>query len=170
MGVREAMKEKSNITLIGAVAFVLLGAVLLARAYWPEKKANLEQTFYSDDDGATWFSDSLFKVAPFTRNGKTAVGAQIYTYQDGKKQFCGYLTKFAPDAKAQLDAVLSDAQSRGQAPGSVGLYRNHDFMNRSVLVKAPGPNNPWLSSDDPRSQAIRSVHSPDGSEIDILLP
>lgn len=170
MGVREAIKERSNTTLIGAVALVLLGGALLARAYWPEKKANLEQTYYSDDDGETWFSDSLFKVAPFTHNGKTAVGAQIYTYQDGKKQFCGYLTKFAPDAKAQLDAALAEARSNGQPPGSVALYRNHDFMNRSVLVKAPGPNNPWLASDDPRAQTVRSVHSPDGSALDILLP
>ena len=139
MGIREKLHEKRGLGLLVAGAFVVLAASIVIYTYWPEKKPNLLQAFYSDDDGQTWFADSVYRVAPFDHNGKTAVAAQIYTYDDGKKQFCGYLSQFTPDAKARLEAALADAKKRGAAPGSVGLYMDRDFMNRSIAGEIAGP-------------------------------
>jgi hypothetical protein len=104
MGIREKLSEKPSLAAGAAAIFVLIAAAIAVCSHWPEKKADLNQALYSDDDGQTWFNDSIFRVAPFDHNGKTAVAAQIYSYDDGKKQFCGYLVRFMPDAKAQLDA------------------------------------------------------------------
>jgi hypothetical protein len=166
MGIREKLRDKPALATAIAAGFVLLAIVITVKVLWPEKKAQLEQAFYTDDDGATWFSDSIYRATPFDHNGKSAVVAQIYTYDDGKKQFCAYLSRFTPDAKAQLQAALDAAQRRGQRPGSVGLYQDRDFMSRSVEVKKPGANEAWVPFNDPRAKGIFAVHSPDGSAVD----
>src|SRR5882724_11387984 len=154
MGVREKLSKNSALTTGAAVVLVVVATAIVVRSYWPEKKADLTQAFYSDDDGITWFTDSLFRVPPFDHNGKTSLAAQIYSYDDGSKQFCGYLTRFTPEAKKRLDEALANAQKRGQPPSSVSLYQDHNFMQRGMEYKMPGPNQPWITSDDPRVQKI----------------
>jgi hypothetical protein len=168
MGIRESMSKKPAVAAGASALLVLVAAVVIARSYWPEKKGDLLQTLYSDDDGQTWFADSIYRVAPFDHNGKTGVMAQVYTYDDGKKQFCGYLSEFTPEAKKELDAALADAKMRGQDPGTVSLYQNRSFMNQT-LVKLPGPGHPWIASSDPKSRDVLSVHSPDGSAMDLVV-
>ena len=144
---------------------MLIAAAIVIHSYWPEKKPDVNQSLYSDDDGQTWFGDTYYRAAPFDHNGKTAVMAQVYSYDDGKKQFCGYLTRYTADAKAQLQAALDNAQKRGQPPGTISLYQNQNLMNQ-LEVKLPGPNHPWVHYSDPKAMEIRSVHSPDGSTVD----
>jgi hypothetical protein len=166
MGIREKLKEKPAVTASIAAVFLAIAVGILIWSYWPEKKADLSKAYYSDDDGKTWFAESAFLVAPFQHNGKTAVVAQVYSYDDGKKQFCAYLAQFTPDAKKRLDAALADAQKAGRPPGSVDLYHDPNFMKHGTQVKLPGANQPWISYDDPKAQEIFAIHSPDGSAVD----
>lgn len=122
-------------------------------------------TYFSDDDGKTWFKDSSYNIAPFDHNGKTAVIAKIFNYDDGSKEFCAYLTEYTPSAKKRLEAALADAQSKGLPPNSVGLFHDHDFLVKAMQVKLPGANNPWLSYSDPRANQVFSIHSSDGSVV-----
>jgi hypothetical protein len=169
MGIREKLREKPGLTTGVAAAFVLLAAAVMTYSYWPEKKADLSQAFYTDDDGQTWFADSTFKVAPFDHNGKTALIAQVYSYDDGKQKFCAYVSRFTPEGKKQMEAALADAEKKGLPPGSVSLYQDRGFMNRSVEVKLSGPNHPWIRYDDPKAQEVFTIHSPDGSAVDQVL-
>jgi hypothetical protein len=166
MGIREKLREKPVMGRAAAVALVVIAGLVLAKTYWPEKKADLSQAYYSDDDGATWFKDSAFRVAPFDHNGRPAVVAHVYTYDEGKKQFCAYLARFTPRAKEQLEAALADAKKRGDAPSSVGLYHERSFMMRGVEVKLRGSDHPWISYGDPDAQKIFSIQSPDGTAVD----
>jgi len=166
MGIREKLKASPSVAAGAAAIFVLVAAAIVARSYWPEKKADLSQAYYSDDDGKTWFADSTFLVTPFQHNGKTAVVAQVYSYDDGKKEFCAYLAQFTPQAKQELEAALADAQKNGRPPGSVALYQDPRFMKEGTEVKLPGPDNPWIPYSDPRAQSIFSVHAPDGTTVD----
>src|SRR5689334_3571232 len=75
MGIREKLSENKNLGLAAGIGLVVIAALIVARTFWPTRQADLNQAFYSDDDGKTWFTDSTFRVAPFDHNGKTAVVA-----------------------------------------------------------------------------------------------
>jgi hypothetical protein len=166
MSIREKLRNSPGFAAWTAGVFVLVAIGVLTYSYWPEKKANPLQGLYSDDDGQTWFADNIFKVAPFDHNGKTAVVAQVYSYDDGKKKFCLYVSRFTPEAKKQLETAIAEAQKNGQSPGSIGLYKDRGFMTRSMEVKLAGPNHPWIRYDDPKAQDVFAIHSPDGSDVD----
>jgi hypothetical protein len=168
VGIREGLNKKKGLSVGLAAAFVLIAVVALIQQFRPVKKANLAQAFYSDDDGKTWFTDSAFLIAPFDHNGKTAVIAEVYTYDNGSKQFCAYVAKYNDQTKHRLDQAIAQAQAQGQSPGSLGIW-NDRSLSANMLVKLPGPDNPWISISDPQSVQVCSVHSPDGSAIDQLF-
>jgi hypothetical protein len=148
------------------IGLIVLAAVALTYQFWPQRKADLAQAYYTDDDGATWFADSAYKIAPFDHNGKTAVIAQVFSYDDGSKKFCAYMSKYTDDAKKRLESAIADAVSKGQQPGSVALFNDRGFINSGMMVKIPGTANQWLPFGDPRAGAVFSVHSPDGTPVD----
>jgi hypothetical protein len=166
MKIRKALEGKPIMGIALGVVLLALAGLILARQLWPAKRANLSQAYYSDDDGRTWFEDSVYRVPPFDHDGKTAVFAEVYTYDNGSKEFCAYLAKYTPAAKARLEQALSAAEKAGQPPNSVALYRDATFMGEAMLVKKPGSGNDWVSYSDPRSIDVRSVHAPDGTAVD----
>jgi hypothetical protein len=166
MGIRRVIQGKPLAGVGMAVLLLFLAGAILARQFWPEKRAKLSQAYYSDDDGQTWFQDSVYRVAPFDHNGRNAVIAEIYNYDDGSKEFCAYLAKFTPEAKSRLESALADAEKSGRPPSSVALYRDPNFIGPGMLVKKPGSGSNWVSISDPRANDVRSVHSPDGSAVD----
>jgi hypothetical protein len=140
--------------------------VIMARQFWPQKKADLSQSYFTDDDGASWYVDSEYLVPPVDHNGKTAVFAQVYSYAKGDKQFCAYMTRYSDSAKKKLEAAIADAKSRGQSPNSVSLFQDRGFMQSAIEVKKPGAGNQWINQSDPRAIDVISVHAPDGSAVD----
>jgi hypothetical protein len=165
MDIRRTLQQKPIFGIGIAVLMVLMATAILARTYWPEKKPNLSLVYYTDDDGATWFADSAFLVPPFDHNGKTAVVAEVYSYDKGSKKFCAYEAKYTAKAKKRLEAALAEAQKNNQPPASVSLYRDRTFMSEGMLVKQPGSGN-WVSMADPGSNSICSIHAPDDTAVD----
>jgi len=166
MEIRKTFQEKPVVGILAASLMVLIAAAIIFQQFRPEKKANLAQAYLTDDDGKTWFTDSAYSVPPLDHNGKTAVFAEIFTYDNGSKQFCAYLEKYNPDAKKQLEASIADAVKNGQPPGSAKLFQDHWFMQSAILVKLPGDNGKWISPNDPAANGVMAVHSPDGSTVD----
>lgn len=169
MEIRRAIQGKPVVGIGIAVVCILLAGLILVKQFWPVKKANLAQAFFSNDDGQTWFQDSAFRVPPFDHNGKAALIAEIYNYDNGSKEFCAYLAKYTPEAKARLEQALAEAQKSGQPPGSVALYQDPAFIGQGTLVKKPGNGNSWVPISDPRSIDVRTVHAPDGTVVDQVL-
>lgn len=165
MGIRDQLTENRSSGMAIGVGMVAIAAAVLAYTFWPPKQADLSRAYYSDDDGKTWFADSAFRVAPFDHNGKQAVVAHIYNYAGGSKEFCAYLAKFTPDAKAKLEAAITDATKAGKSPDSVSLYADQGFMRSGVVVKKPGET-AWMAYTDPKAVAVFTIKSPDGSEVD----
>jgi hypothetical protein len=150
---------------LGAVLLLVAG-VILAKQLWPQKKADLSQSYFTDDDGASWYADSGHLVPPFDHNGKTAVFAQVFSYANGTKQFCAYMTRYSASAKRTLDAAIADARSRGLSPDTVSLFQDRSFMQSAIEVKKPGAGNQWINQSDPGAIDVISVHAPDGSVVD----
>jgi hypothetical protein len=166
MGIREALRQKPSVGIGIAAVMILAMAVITAANYWPTKKADLSQSYYSDDDGQTWFADSAYRIPPFDHNGKTAMSALIFSYDNGKKQFCAYLAQYTPEAKKKMDAALAEAQRKGDSPSSVALYRDPAFMKQGLQVKKPGASNHWISYGDRKANEVFTINSPDGSSVD----
>jgi hypothetical protein len=166
MFIRKKFADDKKMGIVVAISLLLVAAFALAIQIWPQRKPNLAQAYYTDDDGQTWFKDSAFKVAPFDHNGKTAVIAEIYSYDNGNKQFCAYLAKYTSDLKQRLESALADAQTKGLPPNSVSLFNDRQGLNSGTLVKSPGDSNSWMPFNDPRATPIFSIHSPDGSVVD----
>jgi hypothetical protein len=165
MGIRNAIQGKPIAGISIAVVLLTVSGLILARQYWPQKKAKLSETFFTDDDGNSWYADSTFLVPPLDHNGKTAVFAQVYSYDNGTKEFCAYESKYTPKAKKRLEAALAEAQKNNQPPSSVSLYHDRTFISQGMLVKAPGSTN-WVPMADPQANSICSIHSPDGTAVD----
>jgi hypothetical protein len=167
MDIRKTLQGKPLAGIGVAIFMVLLAGVIIARQYWPEKKANLNEAYLTDDDGKTWYADSAYSVPPVDHNGKTAVFAEVYTYDGGSKQFCAYLEKYNPDAKKRLEASIAEAEKNGQPASSAALFHDPRFMQSAVMVKVPGADDSkWLSETDPAASNVMSIHSPDGSPVD----
>jgi hypothetical protein len=166
MFIRKKFADDKKMGVAVAICLLVVAAFALAIQIWPQRKPNLAQAFYTDDDGQTWFKDSAFKIAPFDHNGKTAVMAEIYSYDDGGKEFCAYMAKYTPELKQRLEAALAAAQAKGLPSNSVALFNDRQSLNAETLVKSPGPNNSWIPFNDPRATPIFSIHSPDGSTVD----
>jgi len=165
MGIRNVLQTKPIGGIAVAACLLLISGLILAKQYWPQKKANLSQTYYTDDDGASWFADSAYLVPPFDHNGKTAVLAAVYSYDNGSKKFCAYEQEYTPKAKKQLEAALADAQKNGQPPASVALYHDRTFMMNGTQVKSPGSTK-WVSIAGPDASSVCAVHSPDDTAVD----
>lgn len=80
----------------------------------------LTKSFYTDDDGKTWFIDDFVKVVPFDHNGKQAVRAKIFRCGDGKP-FVGYLERYSAAVQAKAQAAMA----------------GHPDQVASALVEAP---------------------------------
>jgi hypothetical protein len=166
MSIRENL-GKNRIVGVGiGVALLVLAASAIAVEFWPEKKPDLLMQYYTDDEGQTWFSDEVSNVAPFDHGGKTAVIAQLFTYDNGSKKYCAYLVKYTPDAKKRLDAAVADAKAKGQPASEIPLLHDPLFMRSNALVKLPGSGHDWVPFLDPSAIQVFAPHSPDGSAVD----
>ena len=163
ISIRETLQSRGRGVI---VAIVLIVASLLITIYYRPPKTpglNSDVTFYSDDDGQTYFKDSIYKLAPFDHNGKTANIAVVCT--DGKQNFVGFLERYTPDTRKRLQEVY-DANPTER-------YKTLDLMASPVVslegmeVKLPGKNNSWISRSQMRSP---QVQSPGGDEYEIVRP
>src|SRR5579862_39008 len=139
MSVREAINSRKSIGIAFASLFLVIAAAVLIFTQMPAHRIKGDKTFFSDDDGQTWFLDSVYQTPPFDRNGKTAVRAVIYSYDHGDKTFCAYLMRFTTSAKKRLDDAIAQAVKDGKNPGSVNLFTDRELNTSGVEVKLPGP-------------------------------
>lgn len=166
MSVRERMQTNRLLGVAVGGGLLLIAAIAMAIQFWPQKKPDLAVQYFTDDEGQSWFSGDISNIAPFDHNGKTAVIAEAFTYDDGSKKFCAYLAKYTPEGQKELAAQIADAKSKGQPLNGISLLHDPFFMRANMLVKLPGPTNPWLAYTDPRASQVFSIHSPDGSVVD----
>lgn len=152
ISVREAIQRPATGIV---VALILLGAALAISApyLWPShNRGNFKKAFFSDDDGKTYFVDSVYKLAPFDHDGKTANRAVVYS--DGSGTFVAYLMRLTPVAKQHLQDVL-DA-NRDEPYKMLDAMASPDISLRGTEVKVPGPGNRWVPRSDLASLEIKA--------------
>jgi len=121
----------------------------------------LSQLYYTDDDGATYYADSINIVPPYTHNGKTAFRAYVFRCGDGGI-FIGYLEAFTPQVKQAKEASLAN-HDNPPIPEDFG---------RKLKLPLTGDKG-WQNSGTPGYLKIMQVHCPNGgddSNIEAVFP
>ena len=152
MGVRETVNQNRALSIGAVIAFVALAFLFL---WWQwdggEQSANAQsKAFFSDDDGKTWFIDDIRKIPPFQHNGKPADRAYVFTCDGGKTKWVGYLERFTPAAKEQMEDA--DKRRSSMLMGPLGPPGRQ--------LKTPGAADWTDQSNPPQLAKVMGVSCP----------
>jgi len=166
VGIRQTLNEKPAIAIgIAAVILVAAGFLIIRQftATTPGQtitKPVGDDAFYSDDDGATYFTDSMKKITPIkSPKGKDAVRARVYRCGNGAP-FVGYLERHTPAAAQNRSAAME--MSNRPNFGAVAIFE----------IKRP-KDKTWVPMDDKNyAKAIEVMGvtcpgDPNGSPVQI---
>jgi len=169
MGIRETLNENPRITTGITVGLIV---VVLAWLLWPRGgdaggggggTGVTAQTFFTTDDGKTWFADDAQKVPPFKKDNKDAVRAVVY--KCGGKTFVNHLERYTAEAHQKLTAVYAKGGADANDPTMVEPLREG-----GLEVKAPDGKE-WVKVTDPKAAAVMQPKCPDGgADLEIVVP
>jgi hypothetical protein len=146
-------------TALLAGAVVVIVAFLIFQSHGRSVPSASSQTFFSVDDGKTWFADDARKIPPFDKNGKPAVRAFVYRCADGTT-FVNHLQRFKPDAKRVLEEPSAPDPAHKGGIDLSGIKK--DALASGREVKRPGDAK-WIDGGDFRAAAqILAVKCPQG--------
>lgn len=143
MGIRKWIDEHQAITVVLLVAGIG-GSLYFALQYMnprPTWKVP-DKGYFTTDEGATCFVESLTKIPPFEHDGKEAVRDFVYSCDDGRHRWVAYLGKYSAKDKAAIESGTLKVEEA------------------TMLVKAPGSSE-WISQSSPRFAKV-FVQAPPG--------
>jgi len=147
MGIRQWLNEHpTSATWIfgAAVALALLGVVWQIAATRKTYPSRSPDSYFTADDGKTFFVASSDNIPPWDYKGRTAVRAFVFQC-DGKK-FVGYVERYTSDAR---NAILA-----GKRSPQVERFGRE--------LKKPGDRD-WVKSGDIAVEAkATDIRCPDG--------
>lgn len=153
MGIREVINKNVGLVIpLVCVMVVAVGAwairetrTVMRRPVFPDK------SFFTDDDGGTWFADDASNIPPYDHDGKEAVGAMVYTCDGGQHKWVQYLEKYNEQARQQMLLTATGAPLPENASGPM----------TGLMVKKPGDQN-WIRESSAKGQQMIRPHCPDG--------
>jgi hypothetical protein len=148
VGIRESLNRNPAVVTGATVAIVVIVLILI---FWQSRTKTIvppTKAYFTIDDGQSVFEDDMQKSAPFEHNGAPAVQAHMFSCNNGRTKFVGFLEK-------QPDKVPQPA---------AGQRFGHDPRLFSALVKPPmNKDAKWVSKLGPEGAAIiASVRCPEG--------
>ena len=165
MGIRQTMNENPGVSIGVTAGVILLVIIVIVWELAGGKKAGpagaLNQTFFSTDDGKTYFADDSSKLPPFMKDGKPAYKAVVFRCGNGQP-FVAHLERFTEEGKKRAEEAR---QKTGRTYGGMG-------MMSMLEVKKPGqPNWVRLSNETSKQWSeIMKVTCPDGGSPEPVLP
>jgi hypothetical protein len=161
MGMREKINDNPKLGFGVAAAMVIVASGFAAVYLRPVHHQDQKSAFFTDDDGQTYFKESIFKFPPWDHDGKTAVEASVYT--DGQNTFVGLETRFTPEAKKQLeDRYAQDGDN------VMRLMISPQIMVGGSECKLPGAQNHWLPASQMQNPPLKK--DSDGLPPDQVFP
>jgi hypothetical protein len=155
VGIREKLNENRPMAVGSAVAIAIVGVLLIVyevHSVYSLPRPKVETSaYFSDDDGATYFADSISRIPPFDHDGKQAVSAEVFSCQNGQQLFIGFLRRFRGPKQGQpvAPAVFPDET---KAEVSLPLKGERGWMpvSSAAAVKIIDVRCPDGSADDPK--------------------
>jgi hypothetical protein len=168
VSIREKLNQNPRLVVGTVGAVVVVVAAWIAYMAWPHQsdvQSTVNGTYYTEDDGQTFFVDSYDKLAaPFKGpNGKDAVRAIVCQYIGENKRFVGWMERYSPKGQQILARFYGEPANKLLAPP-------YEVMQES-LVKRPGASQ-WISSakDPMAATTIKRLEAKDGSGPNIVGP
>lgn len=164
MGIRETLNQNPAITTAATAGIILIALIFIIFQLTGGSGPQVQtRAFYTIDDGATWFADSIDRIPPFEHQGRQAVRAHVFTCGGKRDAFVAYLEKYTPEAKKRIEAAMAN-------PQTADPYLMETVYMQGLLVKKPGTGDAgWISSSDPRASEVMNIRCPDGT-TDRLQP
>jgi hypothetical protein len=159
VGIREKLNENPRGVggVIAVLIVVAIGWIYYQNRGMPTGLVAGKTTFYTEDDGATYFPDSYANLAKDFKGpkGKDAVRAYVFRY--GKETpFVAYMEKYSPAGKQILATFYADAANQQKPPPSEALAE--------ALIKKPAQTT-WVSAKG-RVQASAIKKTPTKGDVD----
>ena len=125
-------------------------------------------SWYTTDDGMTWFADDARKISPFERDGKTAYRCYVYSCDDGKTMKVAFLEKYEERAKQFLENLQKNPVPEMSDEQRAEL---HQIITKGILVKPPGTGDEgWVRQTDPMAPRIVTPKCPEGGQVKWVAP
>jgi hypothetical protein len=157
VGIRETINKNPAQTTAITAGIVLLAIIFI---FWQACGGGgsgvVGKSYYTVDDGKTFFVDASNKIPPFMKDGKQAVRAHVFTCDGGKTKFVGYLESYSPQDKQMMENAMS-----GKAPPAA--YAGYTGQ---AMVKKPGMPQwiPLMPGTTQMYAATVQVTCPNGSD------
>lgn len=149
---------------------VLIVGIVLALVSWHSTagpSAVAPKAFFTDDDGATYFTDRDAHLVPFDHDGRPAVTAHVFKTSSGK-MFVGWEERNTDAALAVLKAI-QQAEEHPDVPFKV-TPQQRQIISAGREYKKPSDKGwtPEPPGDGHMFAATmsRSIKSPDGSNAE----
>jgi len=168
MSLRNVVEK--NQLVFGALAVVLLCVCVYAIYTQLQTMFGSSQpgsAFYTTDDGESWFRGDLLAITPFMSDGKEAVKAHVF--QCGRNRFVGFLSRYAPWARENMERFHAAKAAGGRIPPEViaGLTA---ASSAGMEFKRPGEDLWVPQANAAEVSRITSVQCEDGSPVIAVTP
>lgn len=139
------MESSPKAVAAGSAVVVILAAIVA----WSQLRTPggsgeaLGSLYFTVDEGKTLFEDAAGRQTPFDKDGKPAVQAVVFSCDENKTKFVGYLKRLA--ARAGTDVTK----------GPVAMQASYE-------IKRPGDGK-WVAYRSPDGAKILQVKCPSGT-------
>jgi hypothetical protein len=164
VGIRETLNRNQVATSAITAGIIVLALIFIFRSSCSGGPSIPTQAYYTDDDGATYFTDKVGILPPFQHNGKEAVLANVFKCGSGKP-FVAFMTKYTPEAQKAIKdyAATPDKDKMRMPPPEMARMAG-------TLYKKP-KEGAWLGQRDMMAQQqVMSVKCPDGTMAELQWP
>jgi hypothetical protein len=166
MSVREKLNDGRTGIIVGVALIVIAGLAIYFYMHSGTPSVNAKYLYFTDDDGASYYKDSVYNFPPYDHNGKTAYMAQILS--DNGHYFVGYLIRYTPAALKQLkdkyQADLNNHMPDRQMQQEILDYLHGPMISWQREAKLPGPGHNWVPWSQINSLDVKTPSGgmPDG--------
>lgn len=165
MGIREKMNNNPGMTTGITAAIIVIALIVIVWQLAGSGAPKLPtKAFFTIDDGATWFADSVKNRAPFQHDGKTAYKVHVFKCAGGQP-FVAYMERYTPEA-------LKKMQQADANPDAPPPFLD-PMMMASIEVKAPGTGDKgWINMNTAQAMTITRITCKDGdpNSIEPVIP
>lgn len=168
MGLREKLVQNKPlaVTLVAGI-FVAAGVSMVYqfRNGMPARP-EVPRVYFTVDDGRSYFADSADQIAPFTKDGKQAVRAHVYSCNG--KPFVAFLERYTTSALETMNQATEMSNSGRGA--EIDRPKVENAARNGLEVKHAGADK-WLMRNTAAGQDIAvKIICPDKSTPEYVSP